>query len=154
MTSAPFNFDEVFSVLEKEEDGFEFDDAWDTYKQLSVANRDCIPCLLCALKRPNDAVRLYALKALNRIGGDLSFGMEDVFVCLNGFPVSPKWVGRVFSESIESEVIKLIIQAGKYNPKQSCVYLDYITKSRKVSLWTKVRARFGIMRMKSESLKA
>lgn len=127
----------ILTVLRDDDKDFEWDDAWDKLHSIGEFCRSELPLLRGALSDPSSSVRIFALKALARIGGDLDAAMPDVIPLL-----------KDKEQEVRAEATKVLKQFGQHCASTAVPALRQLANDGDAYLTVRLRALVALLKLK------
>jgi HEAT repeat protein len=130
----------VLATLRDETKEFDWDDAWEKLNVIDATLRSELPLLRGALGDSSALLRLFALKAIARIGGDLDELIPDVVVLL-----------KDRDQDVRAEATKLLRRFGHNRTSLVIPALCQLAKDKNGYLTVRVRALIAVIKLKRHS---
>jgi hypothetical protein len=143
------NLARVFAALryqlvdDEDLEEFIYDDAWDTLPCFSKSHSAYLPALSEALSDEEFDVRLYAIRAIKRIGGNLAPIMHSIATAASD---KEPWVAW--------NSISLLHKYGCQNPSEAIAGLKRIANNKQGGVCIRLYAYIGLVKLKHSMLKA
>jgi len=130
----------ILTVLRADDKEWEWDDAWDKLYSIDPSYRSELPLLRETLTDPSPSVRIFALKALARIGGDLDAAMPDVIPLL-----------KDREQDVRAEATKVLKQFGQHCASTAVPALRQLANDGDAFLTVRLRALVALLKLKRYS---
>jgi HEAT repeat protein len=127
----------VIATLRDDRPSFEWDDAWDKLKAINPSLRSELPLLRDALSDPSPSVRIFALKAIARIGGDLDGVMPEVIPLL-----------KDSEQYVRAEATKVLKRFGQHCASTAVPALRQLANDGDAYLTVRLRALVALLKLK------
>jgi HEAT repeat protein len=131
------NLQETLAIIRDVNRGFECDDAWDRLYSIDASCRSELPLLRDALNDPSSFIRIFALKAITRIGGDLDALMPDVIPLL-----------KDKEQDVRAEATKVLKQFGQHCASTAVPALWQLATDGDAYLTVRLRALVALLKLK------
>jgi HEAT repeat protein len=117
------NIQTILATLRDVNKGFECDDAWDKLYSIDASYRSGLPLLREALSDPSPSIRIFCLKALARIGGDLDALLPDIILLLKDKDQEVRAEATKFLKKFGQRCALMVVPALRQLANDSNAYL-------------------------------